>query len=99
VKQPNVIHTGVTIGQAAQQLLDPSSTPEGTVLGPYGWTMTDAVHRIDHLAAHSKAELLAAIAYLACQYHGAREDKTDVDARHALAKIRHALDGYEERNP
>lgn len=89
---------GVDIGTAVQQLLDPTGVPEGTVLGPYGWTLTDAAHRIDHLAKHSKAELIEALAYLGCQYHGALAEKTDRDARLALTQIRHALDELEARS-
>jgi hypothetical protein len=80
---------------AAQQLLDPAAAPEGTTLSEYGWTLTDATHRIDHLASHSKAELLEAVAYLACQYHGALKSKTDRDARLALMIIKNALTEYE----
>lgn len=85
---------GVDIGTAAQQLLDPASAPEGL---RFGWTLPLAVEQLDHLAKHSKAELLEAVAYLACQYHGALAEKTDRDARLALTTIQRALTEYEAR--
>ena len=85
---------GVEIGTAAQQLLDPAGAPNGS---KYGWTLTDATQRLDHLAKHSKADLIEAVAYLACQYHGALAEKTDRDARLALATIQRALTEYEAR--
>ena len=82
----------VEIGDATKQILTPASAPEG------GWTLPAAVSAIEHLGErHTKAELVGAIAYLARQYHGARESKTDDDARLALHQIKTAIGRYEER--
>ena len=82
----------VEIGDSAKHILTPASAPAG------GWTLPLASCAIEHLGErHTKAELVGAIAYLACQYHGARESKTDDDAKLALHQIKTAIGRYEER--
>jgi hypothetical protein len=83
---------GLDIGDVAIQRLDPDGAPADQ---PHGWTLTQATAQIDHLTG-TKAELIEAIAYLACQIHGLRKI-SDRDATLAITNIESIINRYQER--
>jgi hypothetical protein len=79
--------SGINIGDAAlSRLSDP---------GGFKGTIWDATARLDGLTG-SKAELLEAVAYLACQANAYRS-KSNEDAHLALSQVRTAVDAYDAR--
>jgi hypothetical protein len=83
---------GLDIGDAAVQRLHPDGAPTDQT---HGWTLAQAVAQIDHLTG-TKAELIEAIAYLACQIHGLRKI-SDRDATLAIANIESIINRYREK--
>jgi hypothetical protein len=80
---------GLNIGDAAIQLLDPASAPSDQ---EHGWTLAQAEAKINHLTG-TKAELLQAIAYLACQVHGYKK-ASNLDATLAVAQVETIIRNY-----
>lgn len=83
---------GLNIGNAAIQLLDPASAPEDQ---EYGWTLAQAEEKINHLTG-TKAELMQAVAYLACQVHGYKK-ASNLDATLAIAQVENIVKNYRAR--
>lgn len=83
---------GLNIGNAAIQLLDPAAAPEDQ---EHGWTLAQAEEKINHLTG-TKAELLQAIAYLACQVHGYKK-ASNLDATLAISQVENIVKNYRAR--
>jgi hypothetical protein len=84
---------GLDIGDAAIQLLHPEGAPPEQ---PHGWTLAQAAEKVNHLTG-TKAELLEAIAYLACQVHGYKRI-SNLDAALAISNIESTIARYRERD-
>ncbi|MFI2563038.1 hypothetical protein [Paenarthrobacter sp. NPDC018779] len=83
---------GIDIAEAAIFKLNPAMAPADQ---EHGWTLTQAEQQIDHLTG-TKAELLQAIAYLACQVHGYKK-ASNLDATLAIAQVETIVKNYRER--
>lgn len=83
---------GLNIGNAAIQLLDPASAPADQ---EHGWTLAQAEEKINHLTG-TKAELLQAVAYLACQVHGYKK-ASNLDATLAISQVENVVKNYRAR--
>ncbi|QOT15901.1 hypothetical protein [Paenarthrobacter sp. YJN-5] len=83
---------GLDIGDAAMFRLDPAMAPAEQ---EHGWTLAQAEEQINHLTG-TKAEMLQAIAYLACQVHGYKK-ASNLDATLAIAQVENIVKNYRAR--